>query len=81
MKTICEEKFLNSNEEALSVISKAIESRFTSHTEKNHTSSRSHFILTLCLKDSSKEKIGSVALIDLAGSERYSSTKSAEQEL
>ena len=72
MKYICEEKIVDSKEKALSVISKAILSRVTSKTEKNNTSSRSHFILTLCLKNSSNEKISSIALVDLAGSERYS---------
>jgi len=44
--------------------------RTTHHTASNDTSSRSHAICWLQIRDSNKKIVGKVSLVDLAGSER-----------
>ena len=52
--------------------------RTTHQTEANDTSSRSHAICQICLKDRSdpKKLLGKLSLVDLAGSERGGDTRS-----
>jgi kinesin family member 2/24 len=55
--------------------------RTTHVTEANDTSSRSHAILQIVLKDAKTEKLrGKLSLVDLAGSERGTDTKSHNQQ-
>eukprot|EP00977_Amphora_coffeiformis_P015598 scaffold4587_cov182-Amphora_coffeaeformis.AAC.4 len=52
--------------------------RTTHQTESNDTSSRSHAICQICLKQRSRSNklLGKISLVDLAGSERGSDTRS-----
>jgi len=64
-------------EDFLQIIEQGNGSRTTHITEANDTSSRSHAICQVFLRDKSSGKLrGKLALVDLAGSERGSDTKS-----
>lgn len=65
----------------LEYIESAQRKRTTHATEANDTSSRSHAICQIVLRDKESEKlIGKLSLVDLAGSERGSDTKSHDKQ-
>ena len=61
-----------------SLLEQGHEGRTTHQTEANDTSSRSHAICQICLKQRAKPNrlLGKISLVDLAGSERGSDTRS-----
>ena len=61
---------MSSEKVTLDMISAAHAARTTHATASNDTSSRSHAICLLQVKDSSKRPFGKLLLVDLAGSER-----------
>ena len=64
-------------EDFLRIIEEGHSQRTTRSTEANDTSSRSHAICQVLLRDASSGKLkGKLTLVDLAGSERGSDTKS-----
>jgi len=67
----------NSPQHLLEYIESAQKKRTTHATEANDTSSRSHAICQIVLRDKESKKLkGKLSLVDLAGSERGSDTKS-----
>lgn len=65
----------------LGYIESAQRKRTTHATEANDTSSRSHAICQIVLRDKESQKlIGKLSLVDLAGSERGSDTKSHDKQ-
>lgn len=64
------EKPANTNQEMLSLIEFGHSIRTTHKTDANDTSSRSHAICWLTIRDSNKKAVGKLSLVDLAGSER-----------
>jgi len=67
----------NNPQELLDLLEKGNRNRTTFATEANDTSSRSHALCQILLKDKSTSKLrGKLSLVDLAGSERGSDTKS-----
>jgi len=72
-----EEFEVNDPKQLLELIDSANRKRTTHATEANDTSSRSHAICQILLRDSESSKLrGKLSLVDLAGSERGSDTKS-----
>mmetsp|Transcript_53845 Transcript_53845/g.64991 ORF Transcript_53845/g.64991 Transcript_53845/m.64991 type:complete len:602 (-) Transcript_53845:93-1898(-) len=72
-----EEFEANDTEELMSLISAGNRNRTTHATECNDSSSRSHAICQLSLRDKASSRLrGKLSLVDLAGSERGSDTKS-----
>lgn len=72
-----EEFEANNPEQLLGLIDSATSKRTTHATEANDTSSRSHAICQIILRDKKTSKLRSkLSLVDLAGSERGSDTKS-----
>lgn len=72
-----EEKLVNNPEEMEQIIIKANNERTTQNTVTNETSSRSHAICNIIIKEKQCEEIyGKLTLVDLAGSERAQETKS-----
>mmetsp|Transcript_11773 Transcript_11773/g.16717 ORF Transcript_11773/g.16717 Transcript_11773/m.16717 type:complete len:600 (+) Transcript_11773:224-2023(+) len=72
-----EEFEANNPMELLQLIETANKKRTTHATEANDTSSRSHAICQINLRDKESSKLrGKLSLVDLAGSERGSDTKS-----
>ena len=68
-----------SNAEGLkALLEQGHQGRTTHQTEANDTSSRSHAICQICLKQRSRSSklLGKISLVDLAGSERGSDTRS-----
>lgn len=63
-------------EELLAVLESGSQMRTTHATQSNDSSSRSHAILQINIRQQTKKKlIGKLSLVDLAGSERWSDTK------
>lgn len=78
---ITEQEALNADDMSR-IIDQGNASRTTHATEMNDTSSRSHAICNVMLKSAASGKlIGKLSLIDLAGSERGSDTKSHNRQL
>ena len=72
-----EEILAESPEEMQLIIDKANSIRTTHNTVTNETSSRSHAICNICIKEEGKsEEYGKLSLVDLAGSERAQETQS-----
>ncbi|KAI8891955.1 P-loop containing nucleoside triphosphate hydrolase protein [Globomyces pollinis-pini] len=71
---------VNNKEDCLQAIEKGFESRKTVATNKNDTSSRSHFICNISMVDKTSGLVSDVRLIDLAGSERVNDTKHHDSE-
>lgn len=66
---------------ALTSVNTLNRKRTTHATEANDTSSRSHAICQIVLRDKESQKlIGKLSLVDLAGSERGSDTKSHDRQ-
>lgn len=64
-------------QELMELLAKGNEERTTHTTEANDTSSRSHAICQIMLRDLKSDKLrGKLSLVDLAGSERGTDTKS-----
>lgn len=70
------EKFVGSKDEMLDIINFAFEQRTTHCTASNDTSSRSHALCQITVKDSQEEVMGKLIVVDLAGSERAQDTQS-----
>ena len=71
------EVLVSSKEELLHLIKKANSIRATHNTITNETSSRSHAICIISLKEKKNNKLfGKLSLVDLAGSERAQETQS-----
>ena len=71
------EILVNSKDELLLLIKKANSIRATHNTITNETSSRSHAICIIALKEKKNNKLfGKLSLVDLAGSERAQETQS-----
>jgi kinesin family member 2/24 len=68
----------NDPQQLLEILEGAANARTTHVTEANDSSSRSHAICQICLRDRKNDTIlkGKLSLVDLAGSERGSDTKS-----
>lgn len=63
------------------IVDQGNESRTTHSTEANDTSSRSHAVCQIFLRDKRSDKLlGKLSLVDLAGSERGTDTKSHNQQ-
>eukprot|EP00592_Proboscia_alata_P003340 CAMPEP_0194378562 /NCGR_PEP_ID=MMETSP0174-20130528/36125_1 /TAXON_ID=216777 /ORGANISM="Proboscia alata, Strain PI-D3" /LENGTH=599 /DNA_ID=CAMNT_0039160689 /DNA_START=174 /DNA_END=1973 /DNA_ORIENTATION=+ len=72
-----EEFEANDTAELMELIDTGNKNRTTHATEANDTSSRSHAVCQIVLRDKSSSKLrGKLSLVDLAGSERGSDTKS-----
>lgn len=71
-----EEKQSRSAEEMLEIITYGHSIRTTHQTVANDTSSRSHAICQINIRDSSGKALGRLLLVDLAGSERAQDTQS-----
>lgn len=70
------EKYVASREEMMDMINFASEQRTTHSTVSNDTSSRSHALCQISVKDHQDEVIGKLIVVDLAGSERAQDTQS-----
>ncbi|CAL4119854.1 unnamed protein product [Meganyctiphanes norvegica] len=79
------EKIVNSAEELSKVFREGIANRSTAATLMNKNSSRSHLIITICLKVTHRQTgnvlSGKLTLLDLAGSERQSKTGAKDEQL
>jgi len=76
-----EEKLVNSPDEMRSMIDQANTMRTTHNTVTNETSSRSHAICNIVLKEQgSSDEYGKLTLVDLAGSERAQETQSNDRQ-
>lgn len=72
-----EEKIVSSPEEMEDLILKANNERTTHNTVTNETSSRSHAICNIIIKEKQSDEVyGKLTLVDLAGSEKAQETKS-----
>ena len=72
-----EEKSVNSPDEMEELINRGNAERTTHNTVTNETSSRSHAICNIIIKENDSEEIfGKLTLVDLAGSERAQETQS-----
>lgn len=72
-----EEKQVNSPEELDEIVNKGNSERTTHNTVTNETSSRSHAICNIILKEKNNdETFGKLTLVDLAGTERAQETQS-----
>lgn len=71
-----EEKLITSPDEMEDMINKGNNERTTHNTVTNETSSRSHAVCNIIIKDKQDESCGKLILVDLAGSERAQETKS-----
>lgn len=72
-----EEKQVNSPEELDDIVNKGNSERTTHNTVTNETSSRSHAICNIILKEKNNdETFGKLTLVDLAGTERAQETQS-----
>lgn len=72
-----EEKLVSSSEEMEAIINKANSERTTHNTVTNETSSRSHAICNIIIKEKQCDEVhGKLTLVDLAGSERAQETQS-----
>jgi len=71
-----EEKAAASENEMLDIINYGHSVRTTHCTVANDTSSRSHAVCQIVVKDGSEKEIGKLLLVDLAGSERAQDTQS-----
>eukprot|EP00300_Choanocystis_sp_HF-7_P027730 c32940_g1_i1.p1 GENE.c32940_g1_i1~~c32940_g1_i1.p1 ORF type:complete len:682 (+),score=172.57 c32940_g1_i1:62-2107(+) len=71
------------SEDVLELLHKGSKARVSRATEMNDTSSRSHAILSVLLRDANNEEVihGSLTLIDLAGSEKGSETPGSSKEV
>ena len=67
---------VNSEDELFSAINKGNSIRATHNTITNETSSRSHAICNIILKNKTNKLYGKLILVDLAGSERAQETRS-----
>mmetsp|Transcript_23512 Transcript_23512/g.64847 ORF Transcript_23512/g.64847 Transcript_23512/m.64847 type:complete len:408 (+) Transcript_23512:1351-2574(+) len=74
------EKPISSASEMLNLVKQAEEARATGATSANETSSRSHAILRVQLRDSSGKIFGKLSLVDLAGSERAADSSSKDRQ-
>lgn len=75
-----EEIFAESPDEMRMIIDKANAIRTTHNTVTNETSSRSHAICNIVIKEeNSNEEYGKLSLVDLAGSERAQETQSNDR--
>lgn len=76
------EMSINDSTKFLDIVAIGNGSRTTHMTEANDTSSRSHAICQIMLRDRNNDKLlrGKLSLVDLAGSERGSDTKSHNQQ-
>eukprot|EP00527_Entomoneis_sp_CCMP2396_P005270 CAMPEP_0198154414 /NCGR_PEP_ID=MMETSP1443-20131203/68564_1 /TAXON_ID=186043 /ORGANISM="Entomoneis sp., Strain CCMP2396" /LENGTH=618 /DNA_ID=CAMNT_0043821085 /DNA_START=111 /DNA_END=1967 /DNA_ORIENTATION=- len=71
------EREANNPQELLDLLAQGNETRTTHTTEANDSSSRSHSICQIMLRDIKNDKLrGKLSLVDLAGSERGADTKS-----
>ena len=70
------EKFVDTKENMLDSIKFAFEQRTTHSTTSNDTSSRSHALCQIIVKDPNEEVMGKLIVVDLAGSERAQDTQS-----
>eukprot|EP01041_Mallomonas_annulata_P011005 gene11005-22991_t len=75
------EKEVNGVDELSRLMDIGNSNRTTHATEMNNVSSRSHAICTITLKNPQGKLVGKLSLIDLAGSERGSDTKSHNRQL
>lgn len=76
-----EEKLVNSPKEMQDLINRGNAERTTHNTHTNETSSRSHAICTILIKENNSEEVfGKLTLVDLAGSERAQETQSNKKE-
>jgi kinesin family protein 2/24 len=64
------EKPANTTSEMMNLIEFGHSIRTTHHTASNDTSSRSHAICWVSIRDSNNKIFGKLSLVDLAGSER-----------
>ncbi|KAJ7104233.1 P-loop containing nucleoside triphosphate hydrolase protein [Mycena belliarum] len=73
---------VTSSEELEGLINKALSHRRTSPTLRNATSSRSHALLTITVKNTLLPYAdeGQLSLVDLAGSERYEDSKAHDKQ-
>ena len=69
-----EEKHAKNSAEMRDLINYGYSERTTFQTAANDTSSRSHAILMLKIRNSEKKLIGKLLIVDLAGSERAADT-------
>jgi len=74
------ERRVESAEEMLRLVKEAEEARATGATSANETSSRSHAILRVQLRDASGKIIGKLSMVDLAGSERAADSSSKDRQ-
>ena len=70
------EQFVGTKDEMLDTINYAFEQRTTHCTTSNDTSSRSHALCQIIVKDQKEEIMGKLTVVDLAGSERAQDTQS-----
>lgn len=76
-----EEVCVNSPDEMRDVIDEANAIRTTHNTVTNETSSRSHAVCNIVLKESGNDNVyGKLTLVDLAGSERAQETQSNDRQ-
>ena len=71
-----QEILAETKEDMLLIIEKANSIRTTHNTVTNETSSRSHAICNIIIKEKNSKEFGKLSLVDLAGSERAEETQS-----
>ena len=71
-----QEILAETKEDMLLIIEKANSIRTTHNTVTNETSSRSHAICNIVIKEKGSKEFGKLSLVDLAGSERAEETQS-----
>ena len=71
-----QEILAETKEDMLLIIEKANSIRTTHNTVTNETSSRSHAICNIIIKEKNSKEFGKLSLVDLAGSERAQETQS-----
>jgi len=71
---------VTSEQDMLSLIQRAHNARTTHATVSNDTSSRSHAICQIQVKDPQNRPLGKLLLVDLAGSERAADCQSNDRQ-
>ena len=74
------EKVIADAASMLALVRQAEDARATGATSANETSSRSHAILRVMLRDADGKLAGKLSLVDLAGSERAADSSSKERQ-
>jgi kinesin family protein 2/24 len=75
------EKFISNAESLINLINLGLDSRITGKTGMNNSSSRSHAVLVINLRNTADFKVhGKLTFIDLAGSERGADVKDTDKQ-